>query len=371
MRNRVVVLALLVTVGLVASAATVTGLQGGEESGDHITLEFTNQQVVNYTVGNQTFLASIQAQSVEQVETDGLQSLTEFEGSAMESTGEDEATWLVNTQSNANFEFNDNPHGTFIAEGVDVAQYARFVVAEGVEATDENQRKVTLTTDGNAAASFILVGDGEVTVNQNGDVVARIGDASTLVFRAYPDGKSNSDEQMERYIENGNGVAEIYARQPGTDSIVDHARYQQDVAPTAEQTDDTTVQTDIEYTEGESGVVLFTLSQAFTEASGAINATVNGQQAQEVTSFGELDGALDGNQSRYMVVELESRTDVIVAVNQFAAQTTVGVSGASGQEQQQTPLQEGDDGNQTDQPGFGVLAAIVALAVAALAAARR
>ncbi|WP_232700727.1 PGF-CTERM sorting domain-containing protein [Halobacterium wangiae] len=392
-----VLLAVLLAASAVstAAAATATGSSvaaseaqdGSAYAGTHVTFDVAENAVANYSVGGETALDSVKVQSGS--ESDGvfdgsvdLSAVTSISGSALSLSASANANAEVSTEGSASMTAHDNSHGILVVEAAGDDQVVVANVSSGADAEAESDQQVEVTTANGTQGAFIVVGNGSVAVNDDGDVSAQLEGDSRLVFRAYPDGKSEQSEQTESYIASGKATGEVYVDQQDGELVTDTVAYSQETAIEAEQSAEDTVSVTVERAREEGKIVVTSVSEAAVGAVSDLDVTVDGEAAAEASTYGELESAIGGDASKYMVKQsssAEASAKVYVALNHFS-QRNVEMQGSDGGTEttdggSTTAADTADsgDGGETggDVPGFGVGVALVALVGAALFAVRQ
>ena len=379
-RTAIVVL-LLVASGAASAGAVATAHQGEAYAGTHIEFETTGDAVVDYTVDNTTVFRSMSVQSQSTAESQGdvradvgLSAVTDVEGSGLSMGSQTDVSATVTAESGATVEAHDNEHGVLTVRSGGESQYVTVNVSASSQAESESDRRVVVTNDDGTQGAFIIVGDGAVTVNDQGNVSADLGSDSTLVFRSYSDGRSDEDDREEQLIAEGTAAAEVYVMESGEDGgelAADVVQYSEDTAVEVTERSEGTVRMTAERSESEGRVIITSVSEQAISSVEDLQVTVDGEAAAEASSYSELEGALGSDESAFLVRQTssaEASADVLVAVNEFSTrEITMAESGSDGSD----GGDDSDDATETDVPGFGPVAALLALvAVAALAAGR-
>jgi len=257
-------------------------------------------------------------------------------------------------------------------------------VSSGATAEAESGQQVDVTTASGTEGSFIVVGNGSVAVNDEGDISAQLDGDSRLVFRAYPDGKSDQSEQTEAHIASGTATGEMYVEQQDGELVTDTVAYSQETAIEAEQSAENTVSVTVERAREQGKIVVTSVSEAAVGTVDDVNVTVDNEAAAEASAYSELEGAIGGDTSKYMVTQsssAEASAKVYVALNHFSerhvelqgsdggSETTT--SGSTTDESATTAAdttEGGDGGGESggSAPGFGVGASLVAVVGAVL-----
>lgn len=373
MHARAAVVAVLVVVaGVAPVVAAGTGTQQGKAySGTHVSFDTANDAVVDYAVNGETVVDSVKVQSRSKVENSdiglsgGLGAVTNFQAAGISLASQTEVRATVQIQSGAEMRSHDNSRGVFVVDAGGTAQYVSANLSSNSQANQAGEKRVVVTSGDGTKGAFLVVGDGKVTVNDGDNVTARLGQNGKLVYRAYPEGRSDGDEQQEQLITSGTAAAEVYVvrAKEGGDRVADVVSYSQDTTVEVTEQSQGTLEMTAERSQSQGKVILCTLQESAFGAAEEIQVSVDGEAAAKTSSYGELQSATqNGEQSRYLVRQQSSAqaaTDVAVAVNHFSSRE-VTVSDGGG----------GGDGTGTSMPGFGVVVTLAALAAALLARAR-
>ena len=329
----VLVVALLVVssvapVGAVAAAATQ---EAETYAGTHVEFETAGDAVVDYSVDGETVLESVTVQS---------QSAAE---------------------SGARMEAHDNARGILVVRSGDDSQYVTVNVSSTSQTEDESDRRVAVTTEDGTEGVFLVVGDGTVTVNEQGNVSADVGSDGALVFRSYSDGRDDDDREQERLISEGRAAAEVYVMESGEDGsefVADVVQYGEDTSVEVTQQTQGTVTMTAERSQEQGKIIITSVSEAAISAVENLQVTVDGEAAAEASSYGELETASDGGDTSKFLVRQRSSAqasaDVLVAVNGFSTREITMSEGGSDDGQESTATS-------TESPGFGPVAALLAL----------
>jgi len=199
-----------------------------------------------------------------------------------------------------------------------------------------------VTTENGTEGTFIVVGEGNATVNDDGDVTAHLGEDGRLAFRAYPDGKDDGDDEQERLIADGQAKAETYVMSDGEETVVDTVQYGQNTTVEAAESAEGAVNVTVNRTTHEGTVLLTSVSDEALNATESLTVRVDGEAAAEAGTYTQLESAIGSDQSRYMVEsggEASAGADVLVAVNHFSERTVTMASSDGGAE---TTTADGD-----------------------------
>jgi len=386
------------------NATAATAQDGSAYAGTHVQFDVRENAVANYTVGGDTALDSVKVQS----ESDGgsvvggsvdLSTVTSIRGSALSVSASANARAEIATEGSASMTAHDNDHGILVVEAGGDDQTVVANVSSGASAESESEKQVEVTTENGTEGAFLVVGNGSVTVNDDGDVAANLDGDSRLVFRAYPDGKAETAEQVEAHIESGTATGEVYVERQDGELVADTVSYSQGTAIEAEQSAEDTVSVTVNRTREEGKVVVTSVSEAAVGTVSDLNVTVDGEASVEASSYSELDSAIGGDSSKYVVEQstsAESKANVYVALNHFS-ERQIEMQGSDSTEETTTEstttqsdstadsettdsgttaeeTAESSDGSSESggsAPGFGVGAALLAVVGAALYAVRQ
>ncbi|PSQ38911.1 hypothetical protein BRD10_03545, partial [Halobacteriales archaeon SW_12_71_31] len=268
------------SVAPVGTAATSTQ-QGEAYAGTHIEFETTGDAVVDYTVDGDTVLRSVEVQSKSEAESRGdvqagvgLSAVTSITGAAL--------------------------------------------------SLESQTGRVVVTTDDGTEGVFMVVGEGAVTVNEDGDVSANVGSEGSLVFRSYPDERDDDDRETERLITEGEATAEVHVMETSEGSgefAADVVQYADTSVEVTQRTEGTVSMT-ADRSQEQGTVVVTSVSEQAISSAENLEVTVDGEAAAEASSYSQLESAADdGDTSRFLVQQqssAEASTDVLVAVNHFS-----------------------------------------------------
>jgi PGF-CTERM protein len=387
-----------------------SGQASGEAyAGTHVSFDASENAVTDYAVRSETMLDSVKVESQSSAEDSALvdvgasaSAVTQINGAGVSVGATTETEARVEADNGATLTAHDNDRGILVVESGDQSDYVVANLSTDANASAESDSQVEVTTENGTEGAFIVVGEGNATVNDDGDVTAHLGDDGRLVFRAYPDEKGDNDDEQERLIADGDAKAEAYVMaanesedgsesDDGSDSetdgdgeqvVVDTVSYGQNTTVETAETANGTVTFTVNRTTHEGTVLITSVSDKAVDASENLNVTVDGEAAVEAATQSQLQSAIGSEQSRYMVEssgEASASADVLVAVNHFS-ERSVSMTSASSDDSETTddttesdPADGGEDATENNGggvPGFGVTAALVALVGAALLARR-
>lgn len=379
----VLTVAMLLLAGA-ATPAAATSAESNAYAGANIEFSMESNAIVDYTVDGAAMLDRVEVQSKEKASSGGvlsggasLSSVTSVEGSGMEmqSKASASAQVKITSESGATVKAHDNEHGIFLVDADEQSQIVTANVSDGSSAEQSDDR-VVVTNENGAKGTFLVVGDGEVTVNENGDVTAELEKGSKLVYRSYPSGeRDDDDKQQEQWIQDGKAAAELYVFEKGGEMVTDTVQYSEETTVTVSEKTTGKVVFTAERSSEEGKVIITSVSEKLISSADSIEVNVDGSAAAEASSYSELEGALGSDSSKFLVSstsEAQASTDVLVAVNHFSERevTMTGTEGegASGDGSDDG---SGDNSSSTSAPGFGVGVTLVALLGAAAVVLRR
>jgi PGF-CTERM protein len=377
---------------------------GQAYAGTHVSFDTDERAVTDYAVRGETMLDSMAVQSESTVENGGLvdagaslSAVTQIEGAGLSLAAESETEARVEAEGSATITAHDNGRGVLVVAAGNQSDYVVANVSDGANASAETDSQVEVTTENGTNGTFIVVGEGNATVNEEGDVTAHLGEDGRLVFRSYPDGKDDGDEKQEELIADGDAKAEAYvmaqnASESGDDGeqvVVDTVSYGENTTVETAETAEGEVTLTVNRTTHEGTVLVTSVSEKALNASEDLEVMVDGEAAVEAETHSQLKSAVGSEQSRYVVesagsASADASADVLVAVNHFS-ERTVSMQSASDEqttEESQTTdessdettqagmndetTSDGDDGSSGSIPGFTATASVVALLAAAL-----
>ncbi|QLD89953.1 hypothetical protein HWV07_13300 [Natronomonas salina] len=389
MRTSPVAIAVVLVVSVIGGAASPVVAQQGEAeaySGTHVQFDTASNAISGYAVNDEVLVENVSVQSASEARNQagvevgaGLESTTDFRGAGLQLASSANVSATVEVQSGAELQAHDTQRGVFQVRASDDDQIVRAELNDSVDARSEgsSDKRVVVSQEDGGQGAFIVIGDGEVVVDQHGDVTAEVAQGGQLVYRQYQEERSDSDEEAERMIEEGTATAEVYVqegRSEGEDSAEDgqetavHAvEYGQNTSVEVTDRSRDTVNMTVDRSESQGKVVLATLSEAAFDNAESTEVFVDGEAAAQADSYGAVEqSAQDGDEPRYYVEQsssAEATTDVAVGIDSFSARSVRMQSDGEGG--------SGDGGSFADGAGFGVLGALAALAAALVAARRR
>lgn len=375
----------------VAATATVdrTGTQSRAYVGTHVSYDVHDDAVVDYAVDNETVMQSmrVESRSDYRSRTDAsagldLETVVGLQGLGLRMAASSTAQATVRSEGSARIVTHDNEDGTLVVRGGESGQFVEARVGSDARAEAVSDDRVVVETGNGTTGTFIVVGEGNVTVNEQGNVSAELDDGASLVFRESGDERTDAEKRVERMIANGTATAELYVEEQAGETVEDTVTYGQETSVEASQAGEHTVNMTVDRARSEGTVVVTHVSDAVASSADSVQVMVDGHAAAEAQSASELRAATrNGDESMYYVAEdataeADAGATVMVGFNHFSERTASiqgaettdgGDSGGSGDD-------GGDGGDSGDSgggmPGFGVSTALAALLGAALVATR-
>lgn len=378
MKLRAAVLSLVLVVSLVGMAAAPAASQEAEGeaySGVNVQFETTSNSVTNYAVDGNVLVDNVTVQSASEADGGlgadaGLETMTDIRAAGLELTSTVRASAIVSVDTGAEIEAHDNENGVLQVRASGEDQVVHANLSSDAEAHAESDKRVVVTKDDGSQGTFIVVGDGEVVVNEEGNVSAEIEGDGELVYRQYESERSDDDEQRERMIEEGTATAEVFVhenREDGEETAADVVEYGQDTTVDVAAESRDRIEMGVERAESDGKVVLMSVSEAAFESADDIEVFVDGEAAAQADSYSEVEqSAMDGDEPRYYVAQsssAEATTDVAVGIDHFSERNVEMTSDGD-------TADDGEADTDGDGAGFGALAALAALAAALLAVRR-
>jgi PGF-CTERM protein len=399
----------------VAAAATAnTGQQtsGQVQSGTFVSFETSEDAIVDYTVNGKTVVDRMSVQSASKAESQSSGGLgVSVSGSVFAGAGlsvastfsaDASTTATIQSESGAEIVAHDNDRGIVVVKANGESHVARFNGTNDSDAQKVSEQRAIITSDDGATATVLVVGDGNVTVSDSGNVTAMAEENGRVVYRQYDGQRTKSEKQQERMIANGTAVAEVYLQAAGdaasdgddsdatptatpteepseeaTERTADVVRYSEDTTIEVTERSASTFNATVERSQSQGKVVVMSVSEAAFENAENAEVYVDGEAAAQASSYSAVKAATNnGDTSKYLVrssSSAQASTDVVVGINHFSARE-VSVQSEDSSTSEGSTGGDGDGDTATEsggQPGFGAGIAVVALVGAALLARRQ
>ncbi len=383
-RDVAVVVAILMTTSMAMTGimAVSTPVSASEESDDgyastHITFETAAEAITQYGVNDIALVSAIAVESTSEAEERGvigadvsLSSATTIEASGLSVASESETRAAVTAESGAELVAHDSQRGHLVIHAGESGQFVSANLSSGVSAEQVDDSRVVVAHEDGTEGTFILVGDGELAINEDGNVVASIEQDSVLTYQQYEGERNEDDDEREQLSADGTAVAEVFVTMAseGGEAVADVAQFSHDTTVDVVTYSENEVHVTAERAESEGRIIVVSIAEQAVTGVDDMTVNVDGEAAGNVESASELEAAAaGGDKSAYLIRHTstaEASSDVLVAVNHFSERDIVVRSAAADDE---TPTDDGDDAL----PGFGIAAAGLALLVSALLALRR
>ena len=362
-----------------ASSGSQASAESESYAGTHLSFVTTDDALAEYTVEGDQLIGSVEVESSADAEQRGLlgagvdlATVTSLQASALAVSASSKSSVHLESETGASIEAHDSQRGHLLVHAEGEGQLVKATVNGDAQAEQESDAKVVVTKDDGTQGTFIVIGDGEVTVNEEGNVTAELAQDARLVYQQYDDERDEEDERREELIANGTAAAEVYVTvdaEAEGEMVSDVVEYGQDTTVEVVTTTENEVRMTAERTESEGRIVITSVSEQAMETASGLEVTVDGEAATHVESMSELEAAADGGDNAAYMVRHASTADasaeVLVAVNHFSEREIV-----MSTDGETTPADD-DDGIVEENPGFGAAIAGIALVIAALIAARR
>lgn len=362
---------LLVAAGVVPAAVVGVAVTQQSEaySGTHVSFDTTDSGVVNYSVDDRVLVESIAVQKSDKVGTGlRLSAVTSLPGSAVTVDSRTQTSATMKADSGARMTANDNGRGILVMEANGNSHFVTANLSGDTQAEQADNNRVVVTHADGTQGTFIVVGDGEVTVNENDNLTAKLGENGKLVYRQYDGQRSNSDEQQEQLIANGTASSEVYILKSGDDgseTTANVVNYSEDTTVEVTETSENTVNMTVERAQSDGRVIITSVSNRTFESAESIQVAVDGKAAARADSYsGVVQATQGGDKSAYLVqesTEAEATSDVVVGINHFSERTVTMTSDDGGASPTEGGGDDGTTGTTGEVPGFGVFGALGAL----------
>ena len=393
MKRTAAILAVLL-VSTVAPASAATGAADQQAySQTHVAFDAQSNAVVDYTVGGTETIDAVRVQSQSSAESDlglsgsaDLEGVTALAGAALSVDTTADAHASMTTDSGATIEAHDNGYGSLVVTADDQSQYVALNLSGDASAEQANEERVVFTAEDGRTSTAMVVGEGNVTVTESGNLTASVEEDSRLVVRSYAESRTEADETEEEMIVNGTAAASVHVMQQGGEAVTDVVTYSEDTTVEVTERAEGQVTMTAERSASEGRVVLTHVSESTFESAEDVQVEVDGEAAAQASSYAEIQQVTNGGDtSKYMVQSASSasasaESEVVVGINHFSTRevTMTDSSDSSDGGSSDGDSNDGDDsdGDPNDTttgngPGFGVVAAVLALVGAAFVVARR
>lgn len=385
--NKRIIIVTLVSILVIAPTAVLAdqhmrdqqdsqgGMDGsvGSYQASHVGFDAKQNSVVNFSVGGQQIFESFSVVAKSDTETQsggtigvgvGLGEVTNIAKSAMSMRSQTDKNAVLETESGADIKIHNNDRGIITVTPSENSQIANINISPNTRATTETDKKVVITKEDNSEGVFLIVGDGEVTVNNNRNVIADIEQNRKLVYRDYKQQRSDDDRQQENLISNQNATAEVYIEQTDNQYRSNIVQYGDTTVETTDQRQGQ-INLSVDRTQNQGKIILTTISNQAINPTNNISVQIDGETITQVETYNQLQSSIQQDNPSFLINQqssTQSVSDIAIAIDHFSTrQITI-------QEKEDTQQQD-DDSQQTDdtqqdeqqQPGFGVIAGLIAI----------
>jgi len=325
---------LLASIAPPAAAGTTTTTDARAYDGTHVSFRADGSALANYSVGNDTVASAIRVQSASEVEADlgigvggDLSAVTDIEGASLAVEAGARANATIRADSGATIRVHDHERGTLVVEAGESEQYVTLGANATSEVRAESDSRAVVTTDGGTEAAVLVAGDGAVTVNDEGNLTARLEANSRLVVRA-TENRTESDRAEERAIVDGTVAAEVYVDGRSNGTVAGTITYDANTSVEVEHRSDGELRFEVDRSRHEGKILVASASNASFAAettdsgsdSDSVSVRVDGEAAVRASSHSELRAATESNGTSKYLVDGSTRaeTRALVAVDQFS-----------------------------------------------------
>ncbi|UTF54962.1 PGF-CTERM sorting domain-containing protein [Natronosalvus rutilus] len=376
-RNAVVAVLIAAMLGVSVVAAAGAGASSVESSatsqsetyaGSHLEFETSGSALTNYAVGGETVFSSVAVDSRSDASSGAnagidLGAVVNLEGAGLSVSAESQTKTRIESESGATLSAHDNERGILVVRAGGDAQVVEAQLGENVQASAEGDGERVVVEGDDRNGVFLVIGDGDVTVNEEGNVAASLEGESTLVFRSYEDGeRTDETKSQEQLIADGSAAAEVYVEQRDGETVTDSVTYAEDLTLEAKQESERRVDVTVDRAIKEGTIVMTTVEEETVGTVEDLEVRVDGEAAVQASSQSELESAIGGEGSAYMVsqhAEADAKATVFVAFNHFS-ERTASIDG-SGADEGSSDDGTGSSTESDGLPGFGALAALLGL----------
>lgn len=379
---------LLVAPAVASSSQRVDSGPDSNESdhvGSNVRFNTTSDAIVDYTVDGETLIQNLSVQSRRRARSLGdfgpgveLESVTDVGAAPISLHGATGTHVTITTESDARIRANDNERGILLVRASGTGQYVTATLAGAATTEQVSSSRVVISHADDTHGAFIVVGEGSVTVNRNGNVLTDLGPRATLVYRQYDRKRSESDQHQERLIAEGTAVAELSVQlanesgqladesaQQAEGVVANVIKYSRDTSIDVTRTRTGRIRFTVQRQTKQGAVVVTTVSkEAFAPRDG-IWVTVDGNAATRASSYSDVVSATAGGGTSKFLVRSSTSTrdsaDVVIGINRFSRRSIALLSGQGGAF---TPTSDGasDVWTPSAATGFGTTTVVAAIA---------
>lgn len=386
---------LLVAPAVASSSQQVDSGTDSDESdhvGANVRFNTTSEAIVDYTVDGETLIQNLSVQSRRRARSLGdfgpgveLESVTDVGAAPISLHGATGTHVTIATESDARIRANDNERGILLVRASGTGQYVTATLAGAATTEQVSSSRVVISQADGTHGAFIVVGEGSVTVNRNGNVLTDLGPRATLVYRQYDRKRSESDQHQERLIAEGTAVAELSVQlanesgrladergqqadesaQQAEGVVANVINYSRDTSIDVTRTGTGRIRFTVQRQTKQGAVVVTTVSKEAFAPEDGIWVTVDGNAATRASSYSDVVSATAGGGTSKFLVRPSTGTrdsaDVVIGINHFSRRSIAVLSTKGGAF---TPTSDGgsDVWTPSAAPGFGTTTVVGAIA---------
>ncbi|WP_247729656.1 hypothetical protein [Halovivax limisalsi] len=393
-RSTAAVCSLLLVTSLFAMAVpgpVVSAQDSNSEgyTGAHVDFAVDGNALADVSVDGETTFDEVRVQSKSSAGLGagvGLGAVVNVDGAGLSLAAETDTSATITAESGAELSAHDTERGQLVIKAGGDSQVVEARLAGDASATADGDAVVV--DSGDRTGAFVVVGDGDVTVNDEGNVSAELSGEASLVFRSYADGERDERAKAEeRLIADGSAAVELHVEERAEGIASEAVTYSEETSTEVSTEAQNRVEVTIDRSVSEGTIVLTSVSEAAVGSFEDLSVAVDGEAAAEASSMSELEAGAAGEEPRYMVTsQTEAKATVAVAIDHFSERTMTmsgadadgdGDDGSTGDDGTDGSSDDGnDDGSSTDDgsdgddgavpggdalPGFGPIAALLGL----------
>jgi len=365
MRRLTALVATLLVVSMAAPAAvTPAAADEHEYDGKHVSFDIKPNGIAEYSVNNETLFSSVKTRAASEPAVDvgagvDASAIAGFEGAGIEATSTTTAAARFRTENGAQVAAHDTERGHLTIHATEQRTLVQINMSDPVGTTPEGS--VIVVGGATQVGSVFVVGEGNLSITEEGNIVADLPRGSGLVFRSNGDNRTTQDQATERLIERGSAAGEVYVSQRNGEVVADTVQYDTDISVEVAQYEDGFVEVGVNRTTEQGTIVIMEVSKKLIEDPGDTAVRVSGTKATRVDTHAELRRSLGKGEPTYKVSRAttgQANAAILVAIDSFSGQTVI-----IEERQESTAVEEST-------PGFGVSVALLAMLTVTLAARR-
>ncbi len=300
---------LLLVAGVTAplAASSAASSQRTSYRGAHVSFETTPTALTDYRVDGHPFIDSLAIESRSAVRNDSpvppsLSNLSSLNGSPLNVTSKSRTRVRMRTGDGGVVTAHDDGHGVLLVKGRNRTQYVRATLPTGSDAVFENNSQVVATTANGSEATFSVIGNGTIDVDDAGNVVAELGNEGLLVVRTYRGKRSAAEQKREQLIVDGVATGEVYVMPRANGTAVDTISYEPETSLNVTDHTRDSIRFRLDRRQRQGVVVLTNFEDSNVTNASDVAVSVDGTAAKPTEQYGKLaSSANNGRISRYLV----------------------------------------------------------------------